>query len=126
MNTSIIIAQILGIIFTTMAFSLFTNTKATIAFVEEITKNKALFWTLGLFTVSMGAIIVVFNNVWSSGLELFITIIGWLTLLKGIMMLVFPNTSVSYYKKVNKENMFALAGLIILILGIALLYAGFM
>jgi len=126
MNTYIIIARILGITFTVMGLSLFTNKKGTIAFVNEVVKDKAMMWILGLFALTMGAIMVVFNNVWSSGLELFITVVGWLTLVKGAVILLFPDSSASYYKKVNKESIFMTAGLIVFIFGLALLYSGFM
>ena len=126
MNTSIIISQILGITFTVMGVSLLVNKKETTSFIDEVMRNKAVMWVLGFITTTLGATIGVFNNIWTSGLELFITIIGWLTLIKGITILVFPNFSASYYKKVNKENMLVIGGLIIVILGLILLYAGFM
>jgi putative Ca2+/H+ antiporter (TMEM165/GDT1 family) len=126
MNTSIIISQILGITFTVMGLSLLVNKKETTAFIDEVMRNKAVMWILGFITTILGATIVVFNNLWTSGLELFITIIGWLTLIKGIMILVFPNSSALYYKKINKENILVIGGLIIVILGLILLYAGFM
>lgn len=126
MNASIIISQILGITFTVMGLSLLVNKKDTTNFISEVMRNKPLMWILGFLTTTLGATIVVFNNLWTSGLELFITIIGWLTLIKGITILVFPNFSVSYYKKVNKENILVIGGLIIVILGLILLYAGFM
>ena len=126
MNASIIISQILGITFTVMGLSLLVNKKETTAFIDEVMRNKPLMWILGFLTITVGSVIVVFNNLWTSGLELFITIIGWLTLIKGIMILVFPNSSALYYKKVNKENILVIGGLIIVILGLILLYAGFM
>ena len=109
-----------------MGSSLLVNKKDTTTFISEVMRNKPLMWILGFLTTTLGATMVVFNNLWTSGLELFITIIGWLTLIKGITILIFPNFSVSYYKKVNKENILVIGGLIIVILGLILLYAGFM
>ena len=70
----------------------------------------------------MGLVLVALNNVWTSGLPLIITILGWLTLVKGALILIFPNWTVSYYKKMNKGNIFTWGGLIVLILGLILFF----
>jgi len=89
-------------------------------FTEEIFKNQGIVWLAGLITLMMGSVIVVINNIWTSGLPLFITILGWLTLLKGATILIFPNFTFSYYKKMNRKNIFVWGGLIIFILGLIL------
>ncbi len=126
METSIIIAQILGITFTVLGLSLFINKKISTSLLEDATKNASIMWLFGFVSLMMGAVIVVFNNIWNPGLELFITILGWLALLKGIAILVFPNSLSSFYKRYNKSDMLAFAGVIVLILGLILLYNGFM
>lgn len=126
METSIIIAQIMGITFTVMGASLFFNKKASIALIEEATKNVAFLWILGFLTLTLGSTIVVFNNVWSSGVELFITIIGWLTLIKGAVILLFPDSSISLYKNYKNESLIAFGGAIAFILGLVLMYNGFL
>ena len=125
METSIIIAQILGICFTVMGLSLFINKKTSVALLEEATKNTSIMWLFGFVSLMMGAIIVTFNNSWGNGLELSITIVGWLALLKGIAILVFPESTASLYKGYKKNDMLALAGAIVLIMGLILLYNGF-
>ena len=84
-------------------------------------KNQGLTWLAGLITLLMGATIIVINNIWTSGLPLIITILGWLTLLKGVFLMLFPNISFSYYKKMNKGNVFVWGGLFVFILGVMLL-----
>ena len=76
-------------------------------------KNQGIIWLAGLITLILGATIVALNNIWTSGLPLFITILGWLTLIKGATILIFPNFSFSYYKKMNKGNVFAWGGVIV-------------
>jgi len=125
MNISIIIAQVLGITFTVLGLSLFTNKKASAALLEEAVKNKTLLWVFGFISLTMGAVMISLNNFWTSGLPLFITILGWLTLLKGVGILVFPNSSDSFYRKVKKENTMVFAGLVVFIIGLILLYNGF-
>jgi hypothetical protein len=69
----------------------------------------------------LGVTVVVLNNVWTSGLPLLVTIIGWLMLIKGAFILLLPNTAASYYKRMNKNSLFIWAGILVLALGLVLL-----
>jgi hypothetical protein len=126
MNISIVLAQVLGIMFAVLGISMFSNKKIMATVVNEMTTNRALLWLGGVGALAMGAILIALNNVWSSGLPLLITVIGWLALLKGLSILFFPNSIVSYYKKMNKGDTFVGGGVFVLILGLILLYSGFM
>ena len=122
----IITSRILGIVLTVSGLSLLFNKKGVRSLIEETTQSQGLLWLFGFFALVMGSILVVFNNVWSSGMQLLVTIIGWLTLIKGAFILLFPNTAISLSKKWDKNGLFAVSGLGALVLGLILLYAGFM
>jgi hypothetical protein len=126
MYISIVLAQIFGIVFFVLGLSMLFNKKWTSVAVEELTKNQGSLWIGGLVALFMGAIIVALNNSWTSGLPLFVTIIGWLALLKGAVILIFPNFTVSYYGKMNKGNVFVWGGFVILIISLFLLYGAFL
>jgi hypothetical protein len=120
MNITIVLAQIWGIGFIVFGLSMLFNKKWITVAVEEMVQNQGVMLLAGLVALIMGLVLVALNNIWTSGLPLLITILGWLTLLKGAVILIFPNFTTSYYRKVNKENVFFWGGLIILILGILL------
>jgi hypothetical protein len=121
MNISIFFAQMLGIMFVVLGLSMAINKKWTAIAIEEMIKNQGIVWLAGLITVILGATIIALNNFWTSGLPLFITILGWLTLIKGATILIFPKFSFSYYQKMNKGNIFVWGGAIVAILGLILL-----
>ena len=122
MEISIVLAQIIGITFIVLGLSMLFNKQWTAVMVEDLVKNQGLIWMAGLIALMMGAVTVVLNNFWTSGLPLFVTVVGWLALIKGVVILLFPNFTVSWYGKMNKGNIFFWAGLIILILGVILLF----
>jgi uncharacterized protein YjeT (DUF2065 family) len=127
MNLALVLAQILGIFFAVVGISMIIHKKTVAAAMEEITRDSGVLWLWGLLALIIGAVLVVFNNVWNFGLlPLFVTAIGWLALLKGIFILLFPGAAVALYKKCAKENMLMYAGYIVFILGVILLYQGFM
>ena len=123
---NIIIAQVLGIIFTVIGLSLFVDRKGLPSVIEESSNSQGFWWLYGLIALIFGAILIAFNNVWSSGLQLVVTLLGWLALLKGTFILVFPKTASSFYKKICKSNLVFCAGLVLFVFGLVLLYAGFM
>jgi hypothetical protein len=94
------------------------NKNWTAVVVEEMANNQGILWLAGLITVTMGSIIVVLNNSWAFGLPLFMSILGWLTLLKGAIILIFPGSSISYYRKMNRGNIFVWGGVFVFILGL--------
>ena len=110
MEASIITAQILGLVFFMLGISLVANKKVALSLVEESIKSPAILWLFGFISVTMGAIVLAFNSSCNSGLEIFITIIGTLALIKGVAILIFPNAITSLYKKVKNGNTLSWVG----------------
>jgi hypothetical protein len=126
MNFTIFIAQALGIIFTVAGISIFTNKKGVLSLLEETTNQRGLLWLYGFVIITIGSVILVLNNTWSSGLVSLITVIGWLCILKGFILLCFPDVSISLYKKWASSGFLKASGFLAFVLGLVLLYKGFM
>lgn len=123
MESSIIIAQILGIVFVVLGMSLFTSKKATVSLVEEITKNGAMVWLFGFISLVMGSIIITFVNSWNSNIEIIITTLGYLMVLKGIALLILPDVVISIYKNSKTSAFLVWGGLIVFIIGAVLMFS---
>ena len=122
-NISAVIAEVLGIFFIVMGASVVVNTKETAVVLEEAARNKGYLWLWGLFALITGAVIVALNNTWTSGLPLVITVLGWAALAKGAFILIFPGATASLYRKFGTSSMMAVAGVVALVIGFALVYA---
>jgi hypothetical protein len=117
----------MGIVFVVLGLSMLVSRKGITSLVEETTRNEGLLWSWGFVAVIMGAALIAFNGfMLGSGLQLLIVVIGWVALLKGVLILFFPNATVSLYKKWNVRGVFVWSGIIALIIGLFFLYAGFM
>jgi uncharacterized protein YjeT (DUF2065 family) len=121
----ILTSRILGIVLTVSGLSILFNKKGVRSLIEGTTQSQGLLWLFGFFALVMGSVLVVLNNVWGSGLQLLVTIIGWLTLIKGAFILLFPTTAISLSQKWDKSGLSVFSGLAALVLGLILLYAGF-
>jgi len=83
-------------------------------------------WLWSFLILTMGAVIVVMNNVWTSGLPLLVTVLGWLTVIKGAFLLLLPGPAIALYRKCNRDGVLIFGGIIALLLGLVLLYLGFL
>ncbi len=56
----------------------------------EMTNDKAFVISTGYITLIMGLVTVILHNIWVIDWRVVITILGWSTLIKGIMKIGFP------------------------------------
>jgi hypothetical protein len=125
MTTTIILSQILGIIVTVFGLSVLVNKKSIIALLDDTKASQGVLWMLGFITLLLGALMVVFHTNWNPGLPTFVTILGWLTLAKGVITLVFPEYTRSKYQKWVGQKSILTTGIITLGIGLLFLYFGF-
>ena len=92
MGTSVFIAKILGPCFLIIAAGIMFNQQAYRKVMEDYCKNAALVFFGGVLALVIGIIVVLHHNIWVAGWPLMITIYGWGGMLKGIWLIVFPNT----------------------------------
>jgi len=122
MDISVIIAQVLGIFFVVMGIAMVVGSKATAGAIEESVAHKGIMFVWGILALLIGAVIVVLNNAWTTGLPLLITILGWLALLKGVFIVLAPAAAVSLYRKFGQSGIIVFCGVVCFVLGLVLLY----
>ncbi len=122
MNYIPIVAQALGIIILVSGVSILANKKFFAKAVQDIIQSQGLLWLSGFMALCMGAVLVAMSSIWSSGAQLFVAVLGWLAVLKGVLILVFPEPTVALYKKVINDGMIMFCGVIALVLGVVLIF----
>ncbi|MGA2752383.1 MAG: hypothetical protein ABSE53_01350 [Terracidiphilus sp.] len=126
MNTSIAIAQVLGTVLAVMGLSAIIDRKAVSAALEKATQDRGFLWLWSFLFLTMGAVVVAMNNVWTSGLPLLITILGWLTIIKGAFLLLLPGPAMALYRWCNKDGVLIFGGIVAFLLGLVLLWMRFL
>ena len=126
METSIFIARIFGLCYLILGAGFVFNRKAFGQVIDDFCKNAALVIYGGLVSLVIGVVIILTHNVWVANWTVIITIIGWLALIKGIWIIVFPNTVPKFIQAYKKnENLLIVNPIVILILGAVLTFFGF-
>jgi hypothetical protein len=90
METSKILARIIGPVMIIPAIGLFLNFAEYQRLYEEFAKSPSLCYLGGFMALLMGLIILQFHNKWEAGWPVLITILGWITLIKGLVLVLFP------------------------------------
>ena len=124
-DTSYILARFFGLFFLVMALMVLIRRNQNTYF-DQFVESKEYIFITGLMTLILGAIIVALDNTWAFDWRMLITILGWITFLKGAMMLIIPEFSVSIWKNLSaKPWLLLISGVVFLIIGIYLTWIGF-
>lgn len=127
METSIFLSKLLGPYMVIVAIGLMFNLKFYQKMMEDFLKNTALIYLGGAMALIIGLVVVLFHNVWVAGWQVIITIFGWLALIKGIWLIVFPNTVGKLAQVYQKKTALLVVHLIIiLVLGLFLIAKGYL
>ena len=105
---------------------LLMNRKSIVRIMEDFVKNAAVIYLGALLALVIGIVIVLVHNVWVWGWPVIITILGWIAILKGIWLLLFPKMVDDFmqaYLKYEKLRIFHL--IFVLLFGALLTYLGF-
>ncbi len=99
-NISIFLAKFWGwyLIIFFLIFSL--NPKRIVQFVKDLQDQKFVILT-SFLAIIIGLLNILFHNVWESDWRLIITLIGWLHLLTGLGLFIFPKKTVFWFDYMN-------------------------
>jgi hypothetical protein len=95
--------------------------------IELLTKDLPLMFVAGMTALAVGLAIIIAHNVWSgNAAAILVTVIGWLSALKGVVILVVPAEGfVNFVEHVNVGAITTTYTAIFLIIGVYLTYVGY-
>jgi uncharacterized membrane protein len=120
MDKSRFLAKAIGAYLLIVSLSMFINMHSFVHLINEMTRNEPLMFVTGFFTLIIGILLVLSHNVWEWDWRVIITLIAWLTLLKGASIIFHPAMLYTYTATINY-----IGATIDVILGIILCYFGF-
>lgn len=120
------IFQIMGLAYLAIGLGMLAAPRFYEEMLNKMINNEAVLFVTGLLVLVIGYFLVAYHNIWIGGWTIIITIIGWLALLKGLMMVVIPEKSLKLYNsiKISKGSL-SIYGAIVSVLGIILTYLGY-
>jgi len=121
MTTSKIIAALLGPTLVATALMLLINLEAMPGMIEELSKSAMLIVLAGYAAFVPGLAIVYFHNRWTAGWPVLITVFGWLSVVVGVIRIVFP---VQLAAVVAREAFAPVLHVVLLTVGVVFLLVG--
>ena len=126
MDTSIFIAKILGPCCLVVAAGIMFNREFYNKVMEDYCKNASLVLFGGMIALVIGIVVVLSHNVWVAAWPVIITIYGWGGIVKGVWLIVFPDTVPKFMQLYQKNRvLITIHSLLVLVIGAALTFFGY-
>ena len=124
MNNSILLAQIIGVLYLSVGIGMLVSKSHYQKLFQEFKTSATLIYIGGMMAILFGFIILHMNNVWEMSYIGVITLIGWIGIIKGIILLVKPDILMNQMPFWTKYLGFA--STIVILVGLMFSYYGFM
>lgn len=126
MEISLFLAKVIGLCFILFAISMFTAKSYYFSVMKHLAKDPAIPILAGSINLIIGVLLVVSHNVWQMNWTVLITLIGWLTLIRGFALLTLPNKMLAMAAQFSeRKTAYKVSLVVVFIVGIILCYYGF-
>lgn len=123
MELSIFVAKVIALIYIPLGFAMLIGQLNGKNLVDSFKRSPGLSLTTGYVAVIVGVALVTYHNIWVKDWTVLVTIIGWIALIEGVLLLALPKTMFAMAKRMSKNE--KLWGIITIILGLIFAYFGF-
>lgn len=119
-----LLAKIFGLYFIGVSIAFIINPKRIKPIYQKMTENEAVLFLGGIFALLIGAVVISVHNVWVMEWPVFITLLGWISFLKGVGLMAFRDFSSWFQFWLGRsENFYRGMGVLMLLVGLLLVYA---
>ncbi|MEK7658630.1 MAG: hypothetical protein AAB352_02075 [Patescibacteria group bacterium] len=118
------LAEVFGFSFVAVSLSLLINPKNIKKLFLSAEDDACLFYG-ALVAFVAGITIVLSHNIWGYKWQVVITILGWLSLIKGALILLWPDLAKDIISRFKDKEWISPALVAVVFAGLALIYAGF-
>jgi hypothetical protein len=125
---TLFLSRLIGLYCIVAALAMFVRGQAMVGTVTLMLGDAPLMFFLGVVTLSAGLAMVLAHNLWSGGaLPVIVTVVGWLTLIKGVLFLTLtPEAETELFLKgLHYRGFFHFYAAISLAIGVYLTHGGF-
>ncbi len=127
MELSVFLAQLIGLAYVSIGIGFLTDKKHYQGVYKAISKDDGQFFLFGgMVAFVAGFALVNSHNVWVADWPVVITVFGWIALIKGIALFIFPGVMMDMTRSFLKNDRFISGGgVLALVIGLVLGYFGF-
>lgn len=124
MELTLLLGKVWSVYLLLAGLSLLLNARAYTHMVKEIKHGQFPLLIAGFMTLTIGLLMVFTHNVWT-GWATIVTVLGWLSLLKGVVILLFPGKLMGVVHMWKQTGFLLGGGVVSLGLGVILGFLAF-
>lgn len=83
-------ARVIGPVLTAMAVIAAARSSAMATLLAQFTASQVWSWVVGAFVLIGGVAIVAFHQYWRNPAAVIISVLGWLLVVRGVLLMAFP------------------------------------
>jgi len=122
METSIFFLKFYGYFFFLFAGALLISKKGMKVMIAASKDETHIMFT-GMLSLIIGLPVIILHNIWTFDVLGFVTFIGWISVVKGVVRIAFPSCVVKKIESYNSESKVWL--IIAVLIGAGLMYCGY-
>ena len=120
------IFQVLSIAYVAVGIGFLLNSGFYKKIFDDFVESPSTMYLGGMLGVVVGYLLVTFHNTWVKDWTVVITVIGWIALVKGVLILVKPKMMIAMIKSlVEKKNFMKIEAIVAIVIGLAFAGLGF-
>lgn len=125
MELSILIARIIAVAYLSFGFGLLFSNSYYKREIIKLYDDSSYIILVGFFAIIVGFLIIENHNIWENNWTVLVTIFGWLILIEGIIMLVFPKFILLFKPLMRSKYVNTIILPVVFIVGLLFAYFGF-
>lgn len=114
---TIFLAQMWGPILVVLGIGILTSRTYYQKIYRNLESETLALLATSVIAMAAGIAHVLYHNTWDSVPEIVITVLGWLLLIKGAMLALFPKAVDRFGDRAARSNLFSAAAVVAIILG---------
>ncbi|WP_295805739.1 hypothetical protein [uncultured Nitratireductor sp.] len=125
MDVSILLARLIGPLYLAAGIGLLLNQGYYRDMLRNLRPGGMLYYISGAIALTFGVAVLQFHNLWVADWRVVLTLFGWLGLIKGIVLLVFPQAGARLSAQFAKSSLLLASAVFATLLGLWLCYLGY-
>ncbi|MEK7600990.1 MAG: DUF308 domain-containing protein [Patescibacteria group bacterium] len=121
METTILVAKLLGVYFTVSGIFVVTRGKTLTGVIKDLFEHRAITYVVGAILLLGGSALVLRGDTGNDPLSLFVTVVAWAILIKGIAYILAPEWLHDMAKRMPTRY-FPILGALVAVIGLYLLF----
>lgn len=124
--TTLFLASLIGPLIVAIGFGIYLSRAYYIKVYQRLEDETLAVFLAATISITVGIAMVLHHNLWGTTPEIIISAIGWLAIMKGVLLAVTPKYVEVLSVKISKSSFFSAVGPLLIVLGLYLSWIAYL